>query len=137
MDVWGFRKQICKIEEALDTALTQSSLACERQSHIRIGVIGTGSIAKRFVEESIYVSNVYVASAYNPDPTLTHKFCSEFGINNEATGVTDLIMNVDAVYIASPSYTHYDYIKEALNSGKHVLCETSSDGKLPTSQRTY
>ena len=29
----------------------------------------------------------------------------------------------DAVYIASPHNTHYGYIKDALQHGKHVLCE--------------
>jgi predicted dehydrogenase len=31
--------------------------------------------------------------------------------------------NVDAVYIATPHGTHYDYARRALIVGKHVLCE--------------
>ena len=31
---------------------------------------------------------------------------------------------VDAVYIATPHLTHYDYIKQSIAAGKHVLCET-------------
>ena len=30
---------------------------------------------------------------------------------------------VDAIYIASPHQTHYEYAKRALEQGKHVLCE--------------
>lgn len=39
-----------KIEDILETALTEKSLAREKQAYLRLGVIGTGSIAKRFVE---------------------------------------------------------------------------------------
>ena len=31
---------------------------------------------------------------------------------------------MDAVYIATPHLTHYEYIKQAINAGKHVLAET-------------
>ena len=55
-----------RIEDVLETALTKESLACEKSTYMRIGVIGTGSIAKRFVEEAVHVTNVYVAAAYNP-----------------------------------------------------------------------
>lgn len=35
------------------------------------------------------------------------------------------IVIIDAVYIATPHNTHYEYIKKALNNNKHVLCEKS------------
>ena len=31
--------------------------------------------------------------------------------------------NVDAVYIATPHNKHFEAIMEALENGKHVLCE--------------
>lgn len=31
--------------------------------------------------------------------------------------------NIDIIYIATPHTFHYDYIKKALNAGKHVLAE--------------
>ena len=33
------------------------------------------------------------------------------------------LKEVDLVYVASPHLTHYDYVKKALLSNKHVLCE--------------
>jgi scyllo-inositol 2-dehydrogenase (NADP+) len=42
--------------------------------------------------------------------------------------------NIDLVVINTPNYTHYDYAKQALNAGKHILVEkpftaTSEDAK--------
>lgn len=90
---------------------------------IRLGIIGTGRIAKRFVPEVKYVSGVNTEVVYNPHIE-SAKFFSEA---NELNIYTDdeniLYENCDAVYIASPHNTHYEYIKSALEHGKHVLCE--------------
>ena len=126
-----------RIEDVLETALTKESLACEKSTYMRMGVIGTGSIAKRFVEEAVHVTNVYVAAAYNPDADETHRFCDEFGIVHEATSAEDLYRRVDAVYIASPFYTHYEYALNALNAGRHVLCETPLTENLQQAKELY
>lgn len=126
-----------RIEDVLETALTKESLAREKSTYMRIGVIGTGSIAKRFVEEAVHVTNVYVAAAYNPDADETHRFCDEFGILHEAISAEDLFKRVDAVYIASPFYTHYKYALNALNAGRHVLCETPLTESLQQAKELY
>ena len=125
------------IEDVLETALTKESLAREKSTYMRMGVIGTGSIAKRFVEEAVHVTNVYVAAAYNPDADETHRFCDEFGILHEAISAEDLFKRVDAVYIASPFYTHYEYALNALNEGRHVLCETPITESLQQAKELY
>ena len=126
-----------RIEDVLETALTKESLAREKSTYMRMGVIGTGSIAKRFVEEAVHVTNVYVAAAYNPDADETHRFCDEFGILHEAISAEDLFKRVDAVYIASPFYTHYKYALNALNAGRHVLCETPLTESLQQAKELY
>ena len=30
---------------------------------------------------------------------------------------------VDTIYVGTPNHTHYDYAKQALLAGKHVICE--------------
>lgn len=126
-----------RIEDVLEIALTKENLAREKSTYMRMGVIGTGSIAKRFVEEAVHVTNVYVAAAYNPDADETHRFCDEFGIVHEATSAEDLYKRVDAVYIASPFYTHYEYALNALNAGRHVLCETPLTENLQQAKELY
>jgi len=95
----------------------------EKNSKIRLGVIGTGRIAKRFVPEARCVENVEVTSVYNPRITSAELFAKELFIPCFTDKKEDFIANVDAVYIATPHETHYEYAKEMLLAGKHVLCE--------------
>ena len=91
---------------------------------VRMGIIGTGSIANRFVPEAEFVNSVSVVAAYNPDKREADEFCLRHGLPHSVATPAELYALVDAVYIASPHYTHYEYAREALLAGKHVLCET-------------
>lgn len=113
-----------RIEDILEVPLTAESIARQQSTYLRIGVIGTGSIAKRFAQEMAYVDKVYLAAAYNPDEDELKKYCDEFGIANESQTLEDMFRVVDAIYIASPYYTHYEYALKALEADRHVLCET-------------
>lgn len=113
-----------RIEDILEVPLTTESIARQQSNYLRIGVIGTGSIAKRFAQEMAYVDKVYLAAAYNPDEDELKKYCDEFGIENESQTLEDMFRVVDAIYIASPYYMHYEYALKALEADRHVLCET-------------
>lgn len=126
-----------KIEDILEVPLTSGSIALQQSHYLRIGVIGTGSIARRFAQEIAYVDWTFLAVAYNPDEKETHQFCDDFGIADEAVAVEDLYKKVDAVYIASPFYTHYEYARDALMAGKHVLCETPLTVKCAQAKELY
>lgn len=90
---------------------------------LRFGVIGSGRIAARFVDESFYVSGVNVEGVYNPHIESANLFKRQHELAF-ATDSLDTFMNkVNAVYIASPHGTHYSYAKTALEHGLHVLCE--------------
>lgn len=130
-------QNIQKIEQVLETPISRESLLQQGVGHIRIGIIGTGSIATRFAEEIAHVQKTYIHSAYNPDEKELERFCYKFGITNDCHSVEDLLKNVDAVYIASPYLTHYQYAKMALQAGKHVLCETPFTQTYKEAQELY
>lgn len=105
----------------------------EQKNIVKIGIIGTGRIAKRFLEDSILVEDVSIASVYNPHEGRAAEFvgCGSGASNMDADRQEiipcddfDWFMSlVDAVYIATPHETHYGYVMKCLENGKHVLCE--------------
>ena len=90
---------------------------------IRLGIIGTGRIARRFVPEARTVVGAEISAVYNPRLSSAEKFAKELNIEFYMDDIDFFIQEVDAVYIASPHESHVEYCKEMLSKGKHVLCE--------------
>lgn len=93
---------------------------------IRLGIIGTGRIARRFVPEALCVEGLTVTAVYNPHKGSAERFVQAVCREMEVLGTDDpdaFWDLVDAVYIASPHETHADYIQKSLDRNKHVLCE--------------
>lgn len=103
--------------------VSSTQLRAENNGILKLGVIGYGRIANRFIVESKYVSGVNVEGVYGPNPDSLKKFADKHELAFFETDLDKFLDKVDAVYIASPHLTHYEYIKNALNRGKHVLCE--------------
>lgn len=121
---FDYLKEYCEVVYLPRTEGISSTQIREERPSVRIGIVGTGSIASRFVPEAGFVDSAVVVAAYNPDRGQAEEFCSRLGIRECPSSFDDMLKTVDAVYVASPHYTHYDYCKAALKAGKHVLCET-------------
>lgn len=103
--------------------ISSSQLRNEKQRIYNIGIIGSGRIANRFVPESKYVSGVNVIGVYNPHLDSAKKFCERHSLMFATDNFNDFLDKTDAVYIASPHLTHFNYAKKCIEAGKHVLCE--------------
>lgn len=121
---FDYLKEYCEVVYLPRTQGISSTMLRESQISVRIGVIGTGSIARRFVPEASFVSGNEISAAYNPDTEACRDFCRTFGIGTAASSLEELLANCDAVYVASPHYTHFEYAKAVLEAGKDVFCET-------------
>lgn len=104
---------------------------------VRIGIVGTGRIAPRFVAESKYVSGLTIEYAFNPDRKSAEAFEKNEKIKCMNEDYESFLEKVDAVYIASPNETHYEYARKAVQAGKHVLSEKPLSFTRKESEELY
>lgn len=121
---FDYLKEFCEVVYLPRTEGISSTQLRKERPLVNIGIIGTGNIASRFMPEAANVNSAVITTAYNPNMGENMVFCEKFQIPTMAHDLDELYANCNAVYIASPHYTHYDYAKSALMAGKHVLCET-------------
>ena len=121
---FDYLNEYCKVVYLPRTEGISSTMLREQSQEVyRIGIVGSGRIAKRFVPESKFVNSVNVIAVYDPDKYKAKEFSNSFGIKAFSNKFEDFLDYVDAVYVASPHLTHYEYTGKALHAGKHVLCE--------------
>lgn len=120
---FDYLKEYCDVVY-LDRTEGISSTQLRNESCVRLGIIGTGRIAHKFIPEVAFVNGVNITTVYNPDQESASSFSEQFGISHVSCSFSELCKHIDAAYVASPHLTHYDYVKQLLDCGKHVLCET-------------
>src|SRR5574344_1999158 len=121
---FDYLNEYCKVGYLPRTkGISSTMLREEKQEVCRVGIVGTGRIAKRFVAESKFVNGIEISSVYNPINDLAKKFAVSEKIDKTYTDLDAFLNSVDAVYVASPHLSHYEYTKRALEHGRHVLCE--------------
>lgn len=121
---FDYLKEFCEVVYLPRTEGISSTQLRQERSVVKLGVVGTGSIASRFVPECENVSNVAVVASFNPNKEANRLFTEKYSIPLAANSYDELLKECDSVYIASPYATHYAYCKPALQAGKNVLCET-------------
>jgi Predicted dehydrogenases and related proteins len=86
--------------------------------------VGCGNIAHEMAEALLAV-NGEIYAVGGRTLSKTKAFAERFGIMHVYNDCTEMLRNpeVDIVYIAAPCDVHYAYMKKAVDSGKHVLCE--------------
>jgi glycerol-3-phosphate cytidylyltransferase len=103
--------------------ISSTDLRIERNRSIRLGIVGSGRIAERTLSEVKFVSGISVTSVFNPRLSSAKAFADRLELANAFDQYDDFLEHIDSVYIASPHETHYEYARQALLAGKHVLCE--------------
>lgn len=93
-------------------------------SKVRWGVIGTGSIANAFGHSIKHCNHSELIAVHGRNKKTLQAFSKKFG----AIGINDIdelvtLNAIDAIYIATPHSSHFEYTFQAIKNNKHVLCE--------------
>jgi predicted dehydrogenase len=89
------------------------------------GILGLGSIARRFVNDLPRCSQAKLASVASRDLEKARAFADQYRFAHSYGSYRELLQDpaVDIVYVAVPHTLHQDLSIQALEAGKAVLCE--------------
>ncbi|MBQ9329027.1 MAG: Gfo/Idh/MocA family oxidoreductase [Solobacterium sp.] len=91
---------------------------------LKLALAGPGYISRRFLEGARYLSDVKVVALISRTPERVKAYAEKFDIPEVMT--YDAFYQkeeIPAVYVCTPTPSHYAIVKACLSHGKHVLCE--------------
>jgi predicted dehydrogenase len=89
------------------------------------GVVGTGSVASDFLRALRHSKRCRVVGVCGSSPAKARVFADRHGLGIAERSLGELVLRpeVQAIYIATPHPLHEAQAIEAIEAGKHVLCE--------------
>lgn len=92
---------------------------------MKIATIGTGFIVERFLDAVRQVEGAECYGVYSRTEEKAQNLAGKFNVEATFTDIDEMMtdVNYDIVYVASPNSLHYEYVKQALENDKHVICE--------------
>ncbi|MFV0363579.1 MAG: VOC family protein [Suipraeoptans sp.] len=102
-----------------------------KNSKLRVGVIGAGSISDIYLKNMINkFENLEVKLITSKNMDNAKKKSKEYGIKAVTTDELINSPDIDMVVILTPTPTHYELIKASLLAGKHVYTEKAVTDEL-------
>jgi predicted dehydrogenase len=88
----------------------------------RVGVVGVGHLGSLHLKMLISMPDVAVTGLFDADSEKAGKVAGHQGVTAKSS-LAELLKEVDAVTIATPTGSHHLVAMEALRAGKHVFVE--------------
>ena len=88
------------------------------------GILGCGTIANEMAATFQKMGHEIYGVA-NRTPEKAEKFADKYGVKHVFKTYEEMLAdeNIDIIYVATPHSMHYENMKQAVNAGKHILCE--------------
>ncbi|WP_136068700.1 Gfo/Idh/MocA family oxidoreductase [Modicisalibacter radicis] len=104
---------------------------------VRILMVGEGAIAAIHMQALGHVPAARVVAVAGGDERNTRRFAETWGIESVFTDYARALeaSGVDAVILATPSPLHARQAEQAIDAGKHVLCEIPMSLNLADAER--
>ena len=119
---FDYLNDYCRVVYLERTDGVSSSEIRSEQQPVTLGFVGESPIINKIECESKYVNGLVAGKVF----TLNDRFLSD-SLKDKArqtSSFDELLDASDALYIISAPELHYNQIKQALERGKHVLCES-------------
>ena len=89
---------------------------------LKVGVLGAGHLGKIHLRLLNQSDKYELVGFYDPDEINAKKVAAEFGYSHYAN-INNLIDAVDVVDIVTPTLSHFDCAKKAIEKGRHIFIE--------------
>lgn len=119
---FDYLNEYCKVVYLDRTQGVSSTEIRTKKSELKLGLVGEVSFLNKFYRESKFVNGIDIVGIYTHNELLS----SSEPINTLALydNLEALIDVCDALYFITSPVLRYDSIKNAIDKGRHVLCES-------------
>ena len=92
---------------------------------IRTAIFGTGFMGRVHLEAVQRVESVEAAAIFGRNQEAISRLAAAFSVPKATRDYREILRDpsIDAVDVSTPNAQHFSMVKEALEAGKHVLCE--------------
>lgn len=92
---------------------------------VRAGLIGAGFVGPLHVEAVRRLGYVDMVAVATSSPETARKKASALSIDRACADYRELLVDdsIEVVHVCAPNYLHYPVVMEALERGKHVICD--------------
>lgn len=119
---FDYLSDYCKVVYLDRTKGISSTDLRSAERKLSVGLIGDASWLDKYRRQARFVNGMEIEGIATPDTTMLTSELAELPV--VTSNVAELLQKVDAVVIASDPSLHEKQIRQALEAGKHVLCES-------------
>lgn len=119
---FDYLNEYCEVTYLDRTEGISSSEIRTKNRKLQLGLFGDTNVLIKYFNESIFVNGIQVSAVCSKNEAIIE--CLKTKNIRIYANYDELLDNVDALYIVTNPFLHYEHIKKALLQNKHVLCES-------------